>query len=83
MEKAQNLLPPSALTPDALRATQEPHLPPVAVATVAKLTYNTSSFVSPKQQSLGAKRALSDSISPSLSFVLTPYVFFWYTWRWG
>lgn len=55
MKKAQNLLPPSALTPDALRATQEPHLPPVAVATVAKLTYNTSSFVSPKQQSLGGQ----------------------------
>lgn len=77
-KKAQNSLPPSALTPDALRATQEPHLPPVAVAIVAKLTHKTSSFVSLKQQSLGAKRALFDSVSPSLSFALTPYDFSWY-----
>lgn len=54
-KKAQNLFPPSALTPDALQATQEPHFPPVAVAIVAKLTHNTSSFVSPEQQSLGTK----------------------------
>lgn len=78
-KKAQNLFPPSALTPDALRATQEPHLPPVAVANVAKL--NTQH----KFLCLSRTAELGDQVSPfrllvppSLSFALTPYDFFWY-----